>query len=943
MSDVESLVNQLRRHGFAGEVATGAGARTVYGTDNSIYQLAPVGALVPHSSTDLQIIADVNHQLDEPFELVARGGGTGTNGQSLTNGIVVDTRRGLNRILSVDVEAREAVVEPGVVLGQLNAELRQHGLFFAPHVSTATRATIGGMVSTDAAGKGSLVYGRTNDHVISIDAVLADGTPWTFGVVSAADFDVLVQRTDNIGDLHRHIQRAVTDLPADAFPNVPRGFTGYNLGDVVDARHGSYDLSKLLCGSEGTLALISRLRLRLTPLASDPHLAVVAYPRFEDAVRDANRLKVTQPIAIECLDERTISLASGSPAWPALQRLLDIDGGSLLLMEYEGSTGVDALQVLLSEVEGANAVAITTKPADIAAVWKVRADAVGLLGQAVDGRRSIAFVEDCAVPPIHLEEFVAGYRELLDRHGLSYGMFGHADVGCIHVRPALDLYDPEHEALVRTVSDEVAVLVGRFGGVLWGEHGRGFRGEYLDLAPEVVARMRLVKTAFDPRNLLNPGKLYAPLEGAPPIKKIDAVPLRIHRDRSVAEAERTLFESAFGCNGNGICHHWGSAEVMCPSFKVTLDPTLSPKGRADLLRAWLVDPDDEELADDLASSLGQCLSCGACTGRCPVQVDVPEMKSRFLERHGEPDRRRRLRTAVLSRFEAALPTVQRSARVVAPLQRLGGPLVARLLGVVDLPTLPSGALARRLTAMRVPQVGSDGAVPDGVTVVILPDAFTAFIDPDVLDAAVAVLRAVGEHPAVAPFVPSGKLDHVKGRRRQFAAVVAKQRALVEVLADSRAELVVIEPAVAMLGSHEYLSIDPSYPVDAVTSLPRLLADRLDRLPAGSDRGTVQLFGHCTEVSLQPANMATYRALLERVGYEVEVEATSCCGMAGIFGHEIENQEMSSALFDADWRPRLAAEGPVHRCASGYSCRSQATRLGHPGLLHPVQVVARLLG
>lgn len=334
-----SFAAELRRRGFAGDIAFGPGVQAVYGTDNSIYQLEPLGVLVPRSAADLEVIAAVNDQRTEPFQLVARGGGTGTNGQSLTNGIVIDTRRAMNKIISIDVAAREAVVQPGVVLGQLNAELKPHGLFFAPHVSTASRATIGGMVSTDAAGKGSLVHGRTNDHVISVDTVLADGTPWTFYALTAAEFDELSARADRVGELHRSIGAALADLPADAFPDVPRGFTGYNLADAAE-RSGptgpTRDLAKLICGSEGTLALVSGIRIRLTPLTSDPHLAVVACPRFEDAVREANRLKTTAPIAIECLDERTISLATASPAWPALQRLLDIDVGSLLLMEYDG-------------------------------------------------------------------------------------------------------------------------------------------------------------------------------------------------------------------------------------------------------------------------------------------------------------------------------------------------------------------------------------------------------------------------------------------------------------------------------------------------------------------------------------------------------------------------------------------------------------------------------
>ena len=936
----------LRSVGFRGSVEHDAAARIVYGTDNSVYQLQPVGIVVPTSIDDLTAIARVNHELDTPFELVARGGGTGTNGQSLTNGLVVDTRRAMNRIISIDAAAQVAVVQPGVVLGQLNAALQPHGLFFAPHVSTGSRATIGGMVSTDAAGKGSLVYGRTNKHVLGLEVVLADGTPWSVGKVTDAGLDRLAQRTGRLGDLHRLVREATLGLQPDAFPDVPRGFSGYNLADATAGP--GIDFTKILTGSEGTLALLGEITVHLETLPREPHLAVIAYPRFEDAVRDSNRLKVTGPIAIECLDERTISLATASPAFPRLAALLGASfdaSGSLLLMEFDGSDGIDELRDLLAAAPGATATstAMTTDAADIAAIWKVRADAVGLLGQAVGGRRSVAFVEDCAVPPHRLEEFVAGYRSLLDSHGLSYGMFGHADVGCIHVRPALDLYDESHERLLRTISDQVHTLVASFGGVLWGEHGRGFRGEYLDLDDDTVQRMRQIKTAFDPRNILNPGKLYAPLKGAPPITKIDEVPLRVHSDRSVALAHRQEFSSAFGCNGNGICHHWGEAEVMCPSYKVTLDPRLSPKGRADLLRGWLAHPDDVDLTDDVAVSLRQCLSCGACTGRCPVQVDIPELKSRFLERHPERSRRLRVRDGLLSRFESMLPRVLMIARVAGPLQRLAMPIFERCLGIVDLPRISTGSLSARLAALEVSVV--DGAHGVGnATVIVLPDVFTAYIDPDVLDATIHVLRAVGERPALAPFLPSGKFDHVKGRRRRFAKAAAQQRELIERLARHGLPLVIIEPAVSLLGAHEYTAIDGSFPSGATLSLADFLEPRLAALPSSTGRGNegiVQLFGHCTEVSLAPERMGSYRSMLESAGFDVQTEATTCCGMAGIFGHEAESQEMSTALFDMGWRPKLEVGDPVHRCVSGYSCRSQSKRFGHT-LTHPIQVLAAAL-
>ncbi|MFK7916774.1 MAG: FAD-binding and (Fe-S)-binding domain-containing protein [Ilumatobacter sp.] len=940
---VREFEQLLRAAGFRGAIETDAAASVVYGTDNSVYQLRPVGAVVPEDADDLAALTRVNHRLEERFALVARGGGTGTNGQSLTNGIVVDTRRRMNQIVEFDVERRTAVVQPGVVLGELNAALAPHGLMFAPHVSTASRATIGGMVSTDAAGKGSLVYGRTNQHVLSIDAVLATGEPWTFAPIADAEVAELSERDDHIGVLHRLVSEAVDRVEGHRFPELARGFTGYNLQDAALAN--GLDMSKLLCGSEGTLALIAEVTLCLVPVHADPHLAVLVYESFDVALSEANRLTACEPIAIECLDGRTISLAASSPAFPRLAALVGerrgLDGASLLLMEFDGPDGVERLRASASVYTGA--IAVSSDPDDIAAVWKVRADAVGLLGQSVGGRRSVAFVEDCAVPPSRLAEFVVAFREILDRHELSYGMFGHADVGCLHVRPALDLYDPAHEQLLRTISDEVADLVKRFGGVLWGEHGRGFRGEFLDLDAATIRRMRLVKQAFDPRHVMNPGKLYSTFGDGAPIQRIDEVPLRVHSDRTVPLDQRDEFESAFACNGNGICHHWGAAEVMCPSYKATLDPRLSPKGRADLLRAWSTDPGNTDLAEDLADSLRSCLSCGACTGRCPVQVDIPEMKSRFFEQHASGNRRGR--TALLSRFEAALPTVQRFASIARPVQRITAPLLAGALGLTDLPLVPSGSLDDRLDALAVERIGPESASTTA-SVVIVPDAFTAFLDPDVLAAAIAVLRAVGEEPAVSCFVPSGKFDHVHGRRKRFARAVRRQRAELKRLSSLGIPLVVIEPAVSLLGAREYLCLDGSFPHQRIVSLVDFLEPRLDAIRGVEPHLTpecsvAQLFGHCTEVSLAPERMEGYRAILEAAGYDVMLEQTTCCGMAGIFGHEAEHQEMSTSLFETGWLPRMDALTPAVRCASGYSCRSQAKRFGRE-LQHPIQVLAETI-
>lgn len=938
-----------------------AHTRTVYATDNSIYQVEPEGVALPRNAAEVRsLVAATGRQ-----PITARGGGTGTNGQSLTSGLMVDLKRHLNGLVSLDVEARTAVVEPGLVTARLNSLLAPHGLHWAPHTSTLSRATVGGMISTDAAGKGSLVHGRAHRHVLALDMVLDDGTPFRAEPCTEAEAEARAALPGRAGE----VWRALLDLPlaegADhGLPELARGFSGYGIDRF--RRDGMVDPVALVCGAEGTLGIITAATLRLTPLPARTLLVIAGYDTFAEALDDAVDLAATRPTAIECSDETTLTEGRSSPAWPVLAGLIGDHQGSVLLLEYTGDDDPDPepVRAALAATGRSRIVRATTDRAERAAAWKVREDAVGLLakvrvpvhpGDTEATARPTAFVEDCAVPVAQMASFIAGFRAVLDRFGLSYGMFGHADVGCVHVRPALDLTDPGHEGLVRAVTAEVVDLVAAHGGVLWGEHGRGFRGDAVEafLTPETIGLMRAVKTAFDPHDRFNPGKLYRSLAGprggerpdagaVNPITALDAAPLRGQANRAVPVAVRRSYGHAFACNGNGLCFHYDGAEVMCPSYKATGDPALSPKGRSDLIRAWLARrernaPDLDAFERDLAANLHQCLSCSACTGHCPVEVDIPELKSRFLEAYhegtdGHAGRRRPPAHQVLARFESVAPLL---AKVPGPLARLATRPAGRALGLVDLP----------VPAPRPPGTLPAFAPADPTDLVLVPDVFTATLEPATLHAAVAALGSAGWTVSVAPFVPSGKFDHVKGRRRAFARAVAAQANLVERITAVGAIPVVVEPAVGLLHRHEYPSIRAGYPSGAVRLLPEVLDERRAELASRATEAQpepreVVLLGHCTERATAPASLDAWARVLRAAGHTVTVPDVGCCGMAGIFGHEAANQAMSRTLWDLTWAPQLAAAGP-HRvvAATGYSCRSQAHRFA-PGarLHHPVALL-----
>ena len=921
---VLAFVEALTSLAFTGDVETHYGGRLSAATDNSIYQITPQAVVFPRSHADVQCIFQLATQ--DAFANVtftARGGGTGTNGQSLTEGVVVDLSRHMNRIVEVNAAEGWAWVEPGVVLDQLNAHVKPHGVFFAPELAPSNRATIGGMVSTDASGKGSRLYGKTSNHVLALDVVFSDGSAWQSVPLDAAALHEVKSGDTLVNQIYQGVDGIVTskqELIEQRFPKLTRFLTGYNLAHVY-TEDGLFNLNALIAGSEGTLAVVTGIKVKLTPLPTVKRLIVAKYVRFDDSLRAATLLVQANPTAIETVDDTILTLARQDVVWDRVGKFFsqpdDDRVKSINLIEFAGTDAdvviadtqelCDTLDALLGHEHEAIGYQVATTDADIAALWELRAKGVGLLGNAKGHRRPIPFVEDTVVPPEHLSAFIQEFRQVLDGYGLEYGMFGHVDVGCLHVRPALDLKDEADEQLIRVISDQVKDLVLKYGGVVWGEHGKGLRGEYMPefFGQELYDDLRRIKQLFDPTNKLNPGKLVTPIDHPARVKKLDEVPLRGHRDRQIPEAVRATFHGSMHCNGNGACFNFDLDDVMCPSYKFTRDRRHSPKGRAGMIREWLrqlshtgydlqaedgsrgrlaiPESPDADFSLEVYEAIDGCLSCKACTSMCPIKVDIPDLKAKFLHRlytryrrplkdtliaFGERTHHRLLAAPFLYNAGVKLPFVE--------------PLMREWVGLVDMPKLSSPtylALLDKAGVQVLNKIDPTALQQRDLsnTVFILPDAITAFFEAETFVECVTFFKKIGFEPIVTPFIENGKGQHVKGFLQDFQHTARHAAQQLKKLGAMGRPIIGIDPAITLTYREEYrLYLDRQ---DVEVWLPQeWLANALPPLAASLTHLTspaVAFMGHCSEKTSIQASGRQWQAVFKAFGLNLEIVNAGC--------------------------------------------------------------------
>jgi FAD/FMN-containing dehydrogenase/Fe-S oxidoreductase len=967
-----TLEDRLSRE-ITGGVYFDAFNRGRYATDASFYQMMPAGVVIPRTIDEaLRALAICR---DAGRTVTPRGGGTSQCGQTVNDGIVVDLSRHLNRIVSLDVENRVCVVEPGIVLDDLNRQLRKHGLWFPVDVSTASRATIGGMAGNNSCGGRSLRYGTMRDNTVSMDAALADGTPLHFGEV-ARDLAQL-----KAGDSGLSLFRDMLDLGAreaaeiaDKFPKVQRRVGGYNL-DALAPRNAPNNLAHLLVGSEGTLAFTTSVELKLWPIIRNKVLGVCHFGSFYEAMDAAQHLVKLRPIAVELVDRTMLALGREIEMFkPIISTAVRGDPDAVLIVEFaeedqaENIRRLKQLGELMADLGFGwdkpqrkwGGVVEISEPALQTGIAEFRAAGLNVMMSMKQEGKPVSFVEDCAVPLPHLADYTERLNAIFARHGTRGTMYAHASEGCLHVRPVLNLKLEKDVKAMRAIAEETFAMVREYKGSHSGEHGDGLvRSEFHEtmFGSRIIDDFREVKHRFDPDNLLNPGKIV----DTP--KMDDRTLFRYPPDYRVPELKTALDWSAYPgagggfqgavemCNNNGACRKLEGG-VMCPSYRATRNEKDVTRGRANTLRLAIsgqLGPDALS-SDEMMETLKLCVSCKACRHECPTGVDMAKMKIEVLAarvaKHG---------LSLRDRLVGYLPRYAGLVSHLAPLanwrnhSRLLRHLFETFAGISARRSLPQW---RRDVFKSVDAVGP----ADGFEVVLFADTFNRAYERENLEAALRVLVAGGyrvhlPRPADGgralccgrTFLSAGLVDHARAELDRLVATYAP-------FAARGVPIIGLEPSCLLTLRDELLSLRSDVSAKDVGAQALLFEEFLVReaaagclaLPLGPIAGTALVHGHCHQKSFG-AFKPVEQALRLVPGLKVETIESSCCGMAGAFGYGADTYQASIDMAELSLLPAVrAADAATLIVADGTSCRHQIADGTDRDALHVARVLAMSL-
>jgi len=972
-----STLEQSLRKTIKGEVLFDRASRGRYSTDASIYQIEPVGIVVPRDETDLALALDVAR--DAKAAILPRGAGTSQCGQTVGEALVVDFSKYMRDVVGFDKDRAEVTVQPGVVLDQLNAWLRPHGLWYPVDVSTSAQCTLGGMAGNNSCGSRSIRYGNMVHNVAAMDVILADGTRARFDSKRPEDMQPAVRA---IADRVAALAFAERDEIERMFPKVLRRVAGYNLDIFFPQSERPYttdnsvNLAHLLVGSEGTLAVTERLTLKLSPIPKHKALGVVNFTSFYKAMESAQHIVKLKPVAVELVDRTMIELARANPAFrPVIEKALIGKPEAILLVEFAGAEREDQLRDLrrLVELMGdlglPGSVVEMPEPGPQAALWEVRKAGLNIMMSMKGDGKPVSFIEDCAVPLEHLADYTQRLTQVFEKHGTRGTWYAHASVGTLHVRPILDMRHDGADKM-RAIAEEASAMVREYKGAYSGEHGDGLvRSEWVSwqFGPRLTKAFEAIKDLFDPENRLNPGKIVRPsrmddrtlFRFKPGYTGVEYKPALDWSAWNVQNDPRTealsepgsggdpsggFIKAAEMCNNNGHCRKF-DAGTMCPSFRVTRDEIHLTRGRANTLRLALsgqLGP-DALTSDVVAKALDLCVSCKGCKRDCPTGVDMARMKIEVRSA-----RRMSKGLSLRDRLIGDLPAMAPVARRLPWLFNLAW-LVQPFMGFAKKRALPKW---RGDTFLATTGVDAEDA-----TVVIFADTFSNNFEPEILHAARRVLEAAGHRVAVA-WPDLGARPLCCGRTFLATGQVQKARdeayRLLEalypfVLRD--VPVVGLEPSCLFTLRDEFLALGLGEAARRTAEKALLFEEFLAQekkagrlaLPLKPlEQKTALLHGHCHQKAFG-AMSAVQEVLALVPDLKVQPIDSSCCGMAGSFGYEAEHYDTSIAMAELSLLPAVRqADAQTLIVADGTSCRHQIADGANRHALHVAQVLDRAL-
>jgi len=966
-----------------GEVRFGRGDRMLYATDASIFQVEPIGVVIPASIADG--IEAVRICSQHGIAILPRGGGTALAGQTVNEAVVIDFSAACRTIERIDAVQRRAVVEPGVVLDQLNQALLPFGLMFGPDVATSSHATIGGMIGNNSAGANSILFGRTVEHVVALDVVLADGRVLRLEEGASAHNADVAALTQQVAAVVRPLANEIRTR----FPKILRHTDGLNL-DLMLAQIEASDpkrlervnLAHLFCGSEGTLGTTLRAEVSLVERPKVRGLAILGFENVEDALAPLMEMLATKPSAVELVDDMVIEMAKRNALYnrdvsvlptPKSGRL-----GAVMYVQWFGAS-----EAAISERMDELARRVPTAPlarhfgaAQMEAAWRLRKAGEPLLHAVPGDRKPLTFVEDTAVDPSRLAGFVRDFRSIVERHGSTAAYYAHASVGCLHIRPLVCPHDEQGLRMMQSIGSEVADLVVRYEGALSGEHGDGrVRSPLLTrvLGAELMDGIRRIKAIFDPRGLMNPGNLVAPNDPTLITSKLRVRP----DDREFVHAPadtQTFFrydsEGGFDhaleqCNGAGLCRRLTPGGTMCPSFRVLKDEKHTTRGRANALRLAITGQLGHRAAAErwqdpfVQDTLDLCLSCKACKTECPSNVDLSKLKAEYAAQGFWRRGRVPWRVRVLGRVRA----VNRLASALWPLSEwlrrlpITRAIVAAVLGFAPARSLPAVGPSLRAWMQRRAnkRARADGPITleDRPTVLLMPDCFSQWSEPQVGRAAVELLEALGYRVVLPHAGCCGRAAISCGMLAEAAGTIAQTaRSLIDAMRREQAvALLGLEPSCVSAVKDDWLELKMHVPphdlqwLAARTWMAEEWIDReWERHPHKprfvEPKEQVVLHAHCHQKALWgPTSIGLLRRIF---GDRASLLQSGCCGMAGSFGFKSATYPLSQSIAASDVLPKLAQVPAALVAAPGTSCRHQI----HDGCgrmaFHPIEIAARAI-